>query len=75
MVPPVRFRLHATDRTFLVFIRWDEWYFRIAGRGIGLRNHERIRPMFSERNRIGPNRYFHFGPRCLVLFLGGARGH
>lgn len=51
----------------------DEWFFRIheGGWGIGLRNHRRHPPLFSERYADifkNGNRYYHFGRWCVVVW-------
>lgn len=55
------------------FTSLTEWWFRICGRGISLRDHRRYRPLFSERHNgcYGRRRgiYVHVGPYCLHLLV------
>jgi hypothetical protein len=49
------------------FDRPTEWWIRLFGWGVALRDHRRIGPLFSERMGRGRNRYFHVGPYCFAL--------
>lgn len=64
-----------TNATFAAYHHWSEWYFRIAGWGLAMRDHRRIPPLFSERYSgqfgVRRRRYLHIGPFCIATFTRG----
>jgi len=58
----------GNDRWHLWAWGWCGWWLRLGPLMLGLRSHRHHRPLFGERYRTHPRRwYFHLGHLCLVI--------